>query len=284
VRALVLGALCTTAAAQSDPRWYVQVDNDVVFATDRWYTSGVRVARVAGHGGHEIELAIQQDVYTPEAKHFTFGRGDRAPAARLYGAIARHDRGPDLHVTFEGTLGVRGPAALGEETTEAVHRLIAAPEVDWSRQVPNRAEAQLTYARSDRFGRLRLHHGLVAGTTQVFGHAGAEWRFGSQQAADPASPVMRFAPTPPWDGGGRRGWSGFVGASYRYVARDEFLERSYDPFTPVEREKSVARVAAGVSWLSTWGSLVFALAQDSREFSGQRTPQRFGSLTVQLPF
>ena len=286
LRALVLTALCTAAAAHSDPRWYFQHDNDVVFFTDRWYTSAVRIARVAFHGEHEVELAIQQDIWTPEAKTFELGRSDRGPDARLYFSVARHDRVPGRHVTWEAGLGVRGPAALGEEITDAIHRVIAAREVDWSRQPANKLEAQVGYSRSDRFRRLRLHHGAVGGTSLAFVHAGAEWRFGDLQVADLASPVLRFAPTPPWDGGGRRGWSGFAGASYRHVFRNRFIREPYDPFAPANLafEKGIVRLAAGVTWMSGWGSIVFAVAQDSHEFQSQRTPQRFGSLTLHIPF
>lgn len=285
LRVLLLGAICSTAAAQSDPRWYFQHDNDVVFLTDRWYTSGLRIARVAFLGEHEVELAVQQDIWTPEAKTFELGRSDRGPAARLYLSAARHDRIPGRHVTWEAGLGVRGPAALGEEITDAIHRIIAAREVNWSRQPPNKLEAQVTYARSDRLQRVRLHHGLVAGTSLSFAHVGAEWRFGDLRVADLASPVLRFAPTPPWDAGGRRGWSAFAGASYRYVFRNRFVREPYDPFAPdLQYEKAIGRFAAGITWMSEWGSLVFAVAQDSHEFQSQRRPQRFGSVTVHVPF
>ena len=285
MRALALCALCNSAAAQPPPRWYLQLDNDAFFFTDRWYTSGLRVARVTRRGDHEIEWAVQQDVYTPDAKNFELGQSDRAPAARLYAALARHDRAPGKLVTWEGTLGVRGPAALGEEITDLIHRIIAAREANWERQRSNRIEAQATYSRSDRFERLRLHHGLVAGTTHVFAHAGAEWRFGNLAAADLMSPALRFAPTPPWDGDGRHGWSGFVGASVRYVARDDVLRDSYDPFVPpLTREKVVTRLAAGISWAASWGALVFTAISDTRDFEGQSHPHRFGSLTVHVPF
>lgn len=285
LRLLLLGAFSSTAAAQSDPRWYFQHDNDVVFFTDRWYTSGLRLARVAFLGGHEVEMALVQDIWTPEAKTFALGRSDRGPDARLLFAVAWHDRAPGRHVTWEAALGVRGPAALGEEITDAIHRIIAAREVDWSRQGGNRLEAQLAYARSDRFRRIRMHHGAVAGTSLAFVHAGAEWRFGDLLVADLASPLLRFAPTPPWDGAGRRGWSGFAGASYRHVARNRFAREPYDPFAPdLRHEKDVLRFAAGVTYMSSWGAMVFAVAQDSHEFQSQRTPHRFGSLTVHLPF
>ena len=55
-RLLPLLALCAAFAAragESVPPWYLQLDNDVLFTTDRWYSSGVRLARsVALAGDH----------------------------------------------------------------------------------------------------------------------------------------------------------------------------------------------------------------------------------------
>ena len=75
-------ACLSLGACADDAAWYLQLDNDVVFGTDRWYTSGVRLARVARHESHAIELGLLQEIYTPEAKRFTFGTVDRPPAAR----------------------------------------------------------------------------------------------------------------------------------------------------------------------------------------------------------
>ena len=79
---LVLAAASAAAAAQDAPRWYLQFDNDVPFATDRWYSSGLRLARVEDRGGHALEWGVVHEVYTPEAKRFAPGTLDRAPAAR----------------------------------------------------------------------------------------------------------------------------------------------------------------------------------------------------------
>ena len=283
--ALAVAAISCSAAAQEAPRWYLQVDNDVVFATDRWYTSAVRVARVSRQGDHELEWAIQQDVYTPEALEFVRGRIDRAPAGRLLGAVARHDRSAASFTTLQLSLGVNGPSAFGEQATELVHRVIYSTDVAWERELPDRIDVHGTYARSDRFEHLRLHHGIVVGNVTSFAHVGAEWRFGDRNALDVVSPILRFAPTPPWSGPGVAGWNVFAGASYRYVASSRLLQRPYDPaLSALERERSILRVVAGVSWSASRCSATFAIAQDSREFQGQREPQRFGSLTVHVPF
>ena len=48
-RAAALLAACASLGAAAQPpavHWYTQVDNDVFYGTDRWYTSGLRVARL----------------------------------------------------------------------------------------------------------------------------------------------------------------------------------------------------------------------------------------------
>ena len=277
---MALLAACGAAIAAEGPRSYVQIDNDVVFGTDRWYTSGVRIARVEERGEHEIEWGLLQEIYTPEAKHFEPGTVDRAPAARLLLSLARHDALPACLQTVEVAVGVRGPSAQGRRATEFVHRLIPAPEVDWSREESDRLDAQVAAVRSQRSGDAVFHYGAVAGTERTFAHAGAEMQFGKRIA----SGLLRFAATPP-PAAGPQGWGAFAGLGARAVARDRLLERGYGPDLPApDRERVVGRFAAGVGTIQRWGSAIFSLALDSREFTGQRVPHAFGSLVVHVDF
>jgi len=128
-----------------------------------------------------------------------------------------------------------------------------------------------------------VHYGAVVGTQIVHAHAGIEARVG----ADPArsSAMLRFAPTPPFAAGGAHGWSAYAGASARAVARNELLERNYDPLGPeMHRRNAIGRFVAGVAWTSPKGALTFELVQDSREFDGQADPHRFGSLALHYAF
>ena len=278
--ALSMGALAA-AADESDRRWYLQVDNDVVFHTDRWYTSGLRLACEK----HDVELGIVQEIYTPDGKHWRPGEVDRIPTARLLLSVARHFRDPGAFQTFEFAAGVRGPAALGRQTTEDVHRVIPAPHVDWSRQLENKVDAHLAYTRSQAIGEgpLQAHVGAVLGNQVGLAHAGLELRFG---ARGPGSPLLRFAPTPPWTGeAAEEGWTFRAGASARAVVRNELLSRSYDPFgPPPERRRSVGRAVAGVAWTQPWGAMTFDLALDTREFATQSAPGAFGALAVHVAF
>jgi len=267
-------------AAQEEPRWYLQVDNDVLFGTDRWYTSGVRVARVAPRGDHEIEWGLTQEVYTPEGKRFAPGTLDRAPVGRLLLSGARHDTGESQFQTIELSLGVRGRGALGRRTTEAVHYVVPSPFVDWEREEGTRVDAMAAIARSHRFGNVSLHYGGVAGSARTFVHAGAQLNLG------PAlySPVMRFAATAPPAGAGAS-WSAFVGASGRAVVNDHLVERGYDAsLIAPAHENFVGRIAVGLGTVRHWGSISLTAAMDTREFEGQRVAHRFGSLMVHFDF
>ena len=280
--ALALAATASMASVADElRRWYLQVDNDVVFGTDRWYTSGMRFACVK----RDLELAIVHEVYTPDGKHWSPGTIDRIPAARLLASAAHHDRDPGFFQTIELAAGVRGPAALGRQTTEAIHRLIPAPEVDWSRQLENRFDVQLAIARTQVLADyLKAHFGAVAGNQVAFAHGGFELRARANSAL--SSPLLRFAATPPFavsDPAG--GWDAYAGASIRAVGRNALLSRDYDPFGPtLERRRAVGRVVAGMAWSQAWGAARFELAQDSREFGGQSAPHRFGSLAIHLAF
>jgi len=279
--ALFACALAPAAAAAEAARWYLRIDNDALFNTDRWYSSGLRLGRVEARGDHEIELALVHEIYAPEAKRYEFGVVDRAPAARLLLAAARHDRSPDLFQTLEVALGVRGPAALGRQLTDLMHRIIAAREIVWSRQEPNRFDGSVAAARTHRRSWFALHYGAVLGNQVAFAHAGADLRFGSPGAG---TVVLRHASTPP---GGRasHGWGGFIGASARRVVRNEMLHRQYTAFAPdLERRNHVTRTAAGISWSRPGLDVSLAIVRESREFEGQRVPHGFGSLTLHMAF
>jgi hypothetical protein len=280
--AALLAGSAGAFAADEGARWYLQIDNDVVFGTDRWYTSGVRLARVASHGDHEVEWGLTQEVYTPEAKRFAPGVTDRLPSARLLLSAARHDRLATCFQTIELALGVRGPSARGRESTDLIHQVIPAPEVDWSQQEGDRFDGQVAFVRSHSFRPLVLHYGASLGSQLALAHVGAELRTGAGAGPEISTGLMRFASTPPLAQG--RGWGAFAGLSARVIARNELLQRGYGDGAPIERNRFVSRLAAGLTWAQGWGSVAFTLAQDSREFEGQRTPHRFGSLAVHVGF
>lgn len=278
------------ALAEDGGHWYTQVDNDVFYGTDRWYTSGVRIARVASAGDHDVEWGLLQEIFTPEAKRHN--PIDRPPAARMLASYARHDRTPGDWRTFEVSVGVTGPAALGRQAQDLIHRVFPAPHEDWSQQRSNRFDGQLAWVRTVRVDhepdgnpRVNLHYGAVAGNQIDFVHAGLELRFGHGPAMELATPALRFAATPPvLAAGAGHSWSGFIAASVRGVMRNHFLDLQDGAGLPVVRSNVVRRFMGGVAWSGERAAVVFAVVRDTPEFAGQRRDHGFGSVTVHVPF
>ena len=284
IAALACG-LSLGAAAQS--HWYLQMDNDLGFETDRWYSSGLRASVVTRHRDHEREFGVLHEIYTPDAKGFKFGAVDRMPTARLLMVAARHDRSPDVWQTLELDVGVRGPSAGGGEVTRLVHRVVHARDIDWSREDDNRIDVQLVASRTQRvLPALNLNYGVVLGNEVTFVHAGAEVRFGIRGASAPSTAVVRFAASPPQFGTFTEGcWSVFLAGSGRLVAQNKMLDQGYGLFSdPPTRRRGVARATAGFSWGWPGGMVSFAVVHDSKEFAQQSRGHTFGSFVGYLDF
>lgn len=287
----MLAACAALGAAAQEARWYTQVDNDLFYGTDRWYTSGVRIARLLPRGDHGFEAGVLQEIYTPESKRHD--AIDRPPAARLLATFARHDRRPGVWRTWELDAGVTGPSALGKQAQDWIHRYVPAPHEEWKVQRGDRFDGSLVYCESrvlaalaERGARAKANYGAVLGTQVAYAHAGLELRIGRGAALEISSPVLRYAATPPSSlaNAPEPGWSAFVAGSVRGVMRNHLLDRQSDsPLAALERYRYVRRFSTGVSWVHPYGILTFAMALDTREFVGQRRDQGFGSLTFDIP-
>ena len=276
--AAAFASAALACSAADEARWYVQHDNDFFFDTDRWYSSGVRIARVAG----AVEFGLLQEIYEPDAKNPS--PVDRAPAARLLGYGAYHWRDDAAWQTAEIALGTRGPAALGRQATDLAHHLVTAHVVDWSRQLPSRFDAQAAIVRTQTLiGGLKAHLGAVAGNEMTFAHAGIELRCGA--APSMASELLRYTATPPWPLEAASGLSTYAGASVRLVARNDLLGRAYLPDAPTPTMRhAVGRAVIGATWSGQHATIDVSLAHETREFAEQRHPQHFGSIALHIPF
>ena len=278
-------SLALGAAGQS--HWNVQMDNDLGFETDRWYSSGFRVGVLQRHGDHEREIGFLHEIFTPDVKGFRFGTIDRMPTARLLLTLARHDRSPEAWQTLEIDAGVRGRSAGGEDITRLIHRVVRARDIDWSRQDGNRADVQLVASRTQALARrLNMHFGASLGNQVSFVHLGMEARLGTPGASAPSSAVVRFASSPPPVGAAAMDcWSAFFAVNGRAVLRNEMLERGYGFFSdPPTRRRGVARAAVGYS--RTWPgiTLTAAVVHESKEFAQQSRGHTFGSISGYVDF
>lgn len=292
-RAAAAAAACAALGAQAADdaaRWYLQLDNDFFFNTDRWYTSGLRLARVVPRGDYDEEWGVLQEIYTPEAK---FDNPiDRPPAARLLATYARHERVAGDWRTYEVDLGVTGPSALGEQAQRIAHHLVTAPREDWSAQRGDQLDGDIIYARTLALParplglRVAAHYGALAGNQLAFAHGGLELRYGHGAAVDLFSPVMRYAATPPFTREGPSGsWNVFVGVSARAVLMNHLLDFQEGSATPaLERKDVVGRFVLGGAWAYRHASVTFAVVQETKEFVGQHHNHNFGSMTIHFPF
>lgn len=290
-RAAALALALAPLAAAADSL-QLTPQNDSGFATDRGYTSGVRLGylwegRVAD--APRFELGLEQRIYTPDTRQDPHALLERPYAARLLAFGARHAAGEDRLDTLEAGMGVTGPSALGKEAQQLFHHLIESPPTDYSHQLHERFDAHLgatwsrTLARASSWPvSLAGHAGGVAGNVVSFAHAGIEGRWGGPDA--PWSEPLRYVSTPAIDAGRVRGFSGFAGASLRRVLRNELLVRNAgDPGRVLEREDTVRRTAFGISYGHRWGVASLALVSETHEYTQQPYQMRFWSLTLAAP-
>jgi hypothetical protein len=165
--------LCGSAFARQDGAKHVTliVENDIFAPAgqDRHYTSGIKlVYGLAGNapsrwfswienlsllgqaGDSHYALAAGQNVYTPEV--FLEPRpilNDRPYAGWLYSELAMRKHVPGLEEAIAVSLGVVGPAALGEAGQKLFHNIVGDPKpAGWDNQLKNEPAVLLRYRRS----------------------------------------------------------------------------------------------------------------------------------------
>jgi lipid A 3-O-deacylase len=283
--------------------------------TDRWYTQGFEarwlsaassIASAAGAAGapqRRFEAFLGQQLFTPvNLSRYPPDPADRPYAGWLYlgaGLLADHGgRGLDH---YELELGVVGPAALGKQTQSAFHGLSGQvnPRA-WDHQLRNEPGAVLSYERKWRVtlgaaGALGLELipelGASVGNVYDYAEASVLLRFGRNLGADYGTLRMRPALSgsawfDPAAIRGSTGWSIFVGAQGRAVARDLFLDgNSWRASARVERKPAVADLTAGASfsWAARW-RLDAGWIWRSKEFTTQPSSERFGSIDLSFGF
>lgn len=280
-----LGAL-PAATARTAPSFYFE--NDGTFLrpndhTDRHYTSGQGASvawRGAGRGIADglglpaenrtaLGLVVAQQMFTPDNVDEPPRPGDRPYGGYLYlgGFWQREHREVFDHVQLD--LGVVGPSSLAEQTQEAVHAFSYADDPDWSRQLRDEVQVNLTLRRKWRLdlgettlaGRpigwqLIPRAELDVGTTYRRVGAGALVRAGYRLPDDfgPGRLVDLASETSDGYAERKSGLSTYVfgQAVARYVEWNTFLDGSYgrNPSPAVSKEPWVGEFSGGfaVEW------------------------------------
>lgn len=316
MRTLATALLCLSAScvAGAQPRYAsFTFENDFFAGYDRHYTNGLQAAFLvpladlpafARHAwpftlgdDPNAVIAIGQRIYTPvDTDRREPDPEDRPYAGWLY-ALAdvrtRREAAID-HVTV--TLGVVGPAALARQTQSAFHHATGtSPVRGWSAQLRNEPAITVGWERAwparDRLCRgawcadLTPRVGGTVGNVLTYAAAGVVARFGTTLPED--LPATHLSLGPPRDGfrGGPPGTYVWIGAEARAVARNLLVQgNTFRDGPGVEREPFGHDVQVGWAWVTHAWRVGFTFVQRSREFRGQRGPDRYGQLAISLPY
>ena len=312
---LVLGILAVPVLARAqDGTLAFLVENDSLTLADRHYSSGLALlwsgrADWAKRAADELPLLFQQTgetgvgytlgqaLYTPSnLSNPVPDPADRPYAGWLYGALDLTRATPKRLDRLQLSLGVVGPAALGEFSQKLIHRGTGYPQPEgWGSQLDNEPALLMAFQRAWRpLPPARLGGGFEAdfaphataalGNVLTYAGVGATLRFGPD-LPDTFGPP-RILPATPGGGGAFTltqglSWHVFVGAEGRAVARDIFLDgNSFQDSASVDKKPLVGDFQAGLSLAYFNWRLDFTAVLRSKQFAGQKGVDRFGALSL----
>lgn len=298
-------------------------ENDLIGnGRDGGYTSGVRLGYIDinatfpewAHGLAEaiptfdinetssIFYSIGHNIYTPDTiTGATADPNDRPWAGYLYGSAGMVTLTDNHADEIELTLGVVGPAALGEQVQKAIHAHITDSPTPkgWAHQLKNEPVILLGWQRtwpqiaSGEIGPLfwsaSPHIGLTAGNAYTFANSGFSIRIGpngtkwqdTPARVRPALPGSGFFEIP------QSGWSWylFAGIDGRAMARNIFLDgNSFTDSPSVDKKYFVADANAGLAVTYDQYRISYTLIHRTKEFETQNDAQTFGAISVGYRF
>lgn len=298
-------------------------ENDLLAGSgDQYYTSGIRASILDVNASVPapiykiadfiplvdlnketgISYSVGQNIYTPSDIEISGDQQDDRPwAAFLYGSAGLTTVEGDHIDEVELTLGVVGPAALGEQTQKLIHKHLSdspSPK-GWSHQLKNEPGVILSAQR--RWPRLwegevdglsiaaGPYAGATAGNIYTYGNGGltlqvapkgSEWQ-GMPIRVRPAMPGSGYF-TLPADG---PDWSVFAGIEGRAMARNIFLDgNTFTDSHSVDKEYIVGDANIGVATTFGRTRLSYSLVWRSKEFEGQDDNTVFGVVNLGIRY
>ena len=249
-----------------------------------------------------ITYSVGQNLYTPSNIETALPQPDDRPwAAFLYGSAGLTTVTDDHIDEVEMTLGMVGPAALGEQTQKFIHEHVSDSPTPkgWSHQLKNEPgiilSAQRRYPRmwETDMGGLNIAAGPYAGATlgniYTYGNGGltlqispkgGEWQ-GMPVRVRPAMPGSGFFAIP--DGG--IDWSIFAGIEGRAIARNIFLDgNTFADSESVDKKYFVGDANVGVATTFGRSRISYSLVWRSKEFDGQDDDTLFGVVNLGIRY
>ncbi len=305
----------------------VNVENDLFGGgTDQNYTSGVRltyhkmgaelpqftrtmdrmVPMFRRNEATSIYYSLGQNLYTPEDITTSADQpNDRPWAAFLYASAGMISVRENTVDEIEGSLGVVGPAALGEQTQRTIHKWVNSPNPEgWDNQLKNEPGLILSWNRRwpERYGidfpgvvvdgwsaTAEPNIGITAGNIYTYANAGANFRLSPYAGRFQDAPI-KVRPASPGSGAfiipeGVFAWHLFGGVEGRAVARNIFLDgNTFTDSHSVDKKPFVYDATAGVATAYGPARISYALVYRSKEFEEQDSPSIFGTVSIGYRF
>ena len=301
----------------------VVVENDSFGGgTDKNYTSGVRInftdvgakfpdiaykidkliPTFSINKTSSIYYSFGQSLYTPrDITRATANPNDRPWAAFLYGSLGMVTLTGNHTDEVEATVGVVGPAALGEQAQKFIHKhLTDSPTPQgWSHQLKNEPGLMLAWQRAlpmavtgrvaDNFWSVKPYFGTTIGNIHTYGDAGFSIRLSPYDSRWQDTPV-RVRPSMPGTGiyeipRNKWSWALFSGIEGRAVARDIFLDgNTFTNSYSVEKKPFVADATAGVAFTYDKTRISYTVVYRTKEFVLQDHPEIFGAVSLGVRF
>ncbi len=321
--ALVAALFVSTATADDAAPAVISVtvENDLFGGTDRNYSNGLRLERMASEErtfgilksaarllpGIDVDNQVRQGyalshvIYTPEnISAVVPDPNDRPYAGWLNISFTGVAQDQNTQSTVQVNLGIVGPSAGGDYVQTNWHDLINAVEPrGWDSQLKDEPGIELIGQRQELVGRyelpfdlrtdLAVHGGLALGNVRTYANAGAMARFGigaDSLQSDFSPPRIR----PALSGGGvYRPDDGFgaylfAGVDVRAVARDIFLDGNTFRDSPSvdDRRTLVADIQSGIAFRYQNAQIAFTYVHRTEQFRAQDGPQRFGAISLSV--
>ncbi len=254
-----------------------------------------------------VTFALGQSIFTPRDRDATaLVANDRPYAGWTYLGFGFNTRSARLLDSYEVNLGVVGPWSQAKEIQDFVHRVRRIGLFHgWNNQLSNEFGAQLVFERKYRTEFLQHpdarnglgfdvipHFGASLGNVATYANVGFELRTGWGFPDDFGTSPIR----PAGDNSAPRandtaiqfsrplGAHVFASVDERGIARNIFLDgNAFRDSHSVKKETFVADAAVGVA--ANFGAYKIAYVRvfRTREFVGQASAPKYGSITFSAP-
>ncbi|HRI77325.1 MAG: lipid A deacylase LpxR family protein [Alphaproteobacteria bacterium] len=290
--------------------------------TDRNYTNGARVTYFdlgtpVPDFFHAIDRAVPtfsinettsiswslgHNLYTPSDITVAGEQDDDRPwAAFLYGSAGLVSITKNHIDSLEATVGIVGPAAMGEQVQKLIHRHVSDSPMPkgWRHQLKNEPGIMLSWERSwrERYGLDALgwsagatpYIGATLGNIYTYANTGVTFYLTPYNGRFQDTPV-RVRPAMPGTGAfvvpdSTFSWYLFGGLEGRVVGRNIFLDgNTFTDSHSVDKKYLVGDATAGLALTYGRTRLSYALIYRTREFDEQDSGDVFGTVTLGVRF